>query len=219
MPQSPRSFPLSAHVHGQDLCFIGTDVICGWFFAGCPDDLPTSACSQKGSPRSRLELTRRHDAWKAAVLTRGVYAEREGAWGLLSPELVQRLGGVDEGSAGDALVRGYFSALGWITPADPGYLDCDLPMPEGAVLDPPPVTAEQRRAMVHMPGKNTLGIVADIANRCSTSAHRVWRSWMASQFIFEFRARLTPELTADKARKAPAAGLTPEMQRVGVGNG
>ena len=68
--------------------------------------------------------------------------------------------------------------------------------------------------MVHLPGRNTLSGVKYIADQCHTSVQRVWRSWWASDFIYEWRARMT----LDVAAKRPAAGLTREMAQIGVGN-
>ncbi len=204
---------------GQDYCCLGVDIITGWFFAGAPDDMPGSKCWQAAKPRVRQSINREHAAWLAAVLTRAVYVEieREGqpVWTLMTPELVQRLGGTDrDDTAAAQLVHGYFSAIGWMLPEDRGYRDCDLPTPKAAVLTLPPITAEQRRALTHLPGPNTLSCIRAIAQSCNTSVHRVWRSWYASDFVCEYNATIR----RDSHAALSTSSLPPDLAAIGVGN-
>lgn len=213
----PRpNFPLSMRLQGQHYRCLGVDIINGWFWAGAPDDMPGSKCWLGSKPRARQVISQQHGAWLGAVLTRAVYVELErDVWTLMTPELVQRLGGThrDDTAAAD-LVHGYFSALAWLLPDNTGYRECDLPSPMEAVLTKPPVTAEQRRALVTLPGPNMLSCVKAIAASCHTSVHRVWRSWYASDFICEYNATIrTSNQTA-----LSTASLPPDLAAIGVGN-
>jgi hypothetical protein len=220
MRRSARSFPIALRFRGQDLYFLGTDIVTGWFFAGFQDDMPLTACWQKHRAGARIRIVNQQSAWQAALLTRGVHVLLDERWTPMTLELVQRLGGTEEDTPGADLVYGYLSGLGWFRPGDKNYLECDLPTPEvkGWQTDPMAMI-EKRRALTTIPGKNILWAVKEVAQRSATSAHRVWRSWPISSFIWSWRVSVEPELTAERAKKSQSSGLTPEMQAVGVGNG
>lgn len=218
MRTSARSFPIAIRFQGQDLCFLGTDLVTGWFFAGFPDDMPLTACWQKQRPRERVRLLRQQEVWQNALLSRGVHALLDERWARLTPELVQRLGGTAEGTPGVELVYGYLSGLGWFQPGDDAYRECDLPRPAGALAEVGPAGGEERLALTRIPGRNMLWAVKEVAQRSGTGAHRVWRSWAISDFIWTWRVTLEPELAKERELKAPAASLPPEMAAIGVGD-
>jgi hypothetical protein len=206
-------FPIALRLHGQDLCFVGVDITTGWFFTDFPDDMPLTPCWNKHSPRARMALARAQEAWHRALLVRGVRVMVEDRWAPMTPELVQRLG-----DAQDDLVYGYLSGLGWFRPTDADYRACDLPMPPNVVLEPIPKSAEQRRAMISIPGTNILWAIKEVASRSGAAAHAVWRRWPISAFIWTWRVALEPELTKERAKRAPSAALPPEMQAISVAN-
>jgi hypothetical protein len=208
-----RRFPIAARVNGQDLVFLGVDIPTGWFFTGFPDKMPLRKYQRKRD--SQVELVRTLTTWNQALLTRGVHAlDDGGTWRLLTPELVQRLGAAQDGTASAELLFGYFSGIGWLRPGDPSYRECDHALPEGATLAPAPLTAEYRRALLTLPGRAVLATVKEVASRSGTAPHTIWRAWLASDFIFTWR--ITLESEHERTKKSPTADLPPEMQAIGV---
>jgi hypothetical protein len=212
-----RSFPIALRFRDQDLAFLACDIPTGWFFHGFPDDMPLTDCWKAQSAAERLRLVRQQEEWHAAILTRGVYVRLDDRWVSMTRELVQRLGGTDDGAPGEHLVRSYFSGVGWILPGQDGFVESDAPtLPASVVQIDPLAEIERRRALTRIPGKNVLWAVKEVASRAGASAHRVWRSWDISDFVWTWRVSLEAELKRENEKKAGASALPPEMAMIGV---
>lgn len=207
MSRPPLKFPISLEIGGEPMTFIGRDMPVGWFFQGFPDVMPMTDCYQREDASEQQRLVGQMEAWHDQVLCRGVWLATEGtACRRLTPELVQRLGDQRE-----AAVVGYMSAIGWITPDDPGYTVSSAALPRGLRFDDPLADAERRGAMTRIPGKNLLAGIQAVAQYAHAGIHELWRRWYISEFIFSWH--LMPRLDRHSTARAK---LPADMAHIGV---
>ena len=188
-------FAVALTLGGQRWSLLGVDIPVAWFFLGLPP-----RATDEGEDRRRYRLE--SDAWAESVMARGIYvAQGEGAMGLLTPALVQRLG-----AQRDLVARRYLSAVGWLRPEDEHFIADDeepprVPVPE---FSPPP--GAFHRAVMTMPEPGIRQAIRDVAESSHVPAHTIWRDWLISEFCWTWRLLATerPEMRAiNEAALAP----------------
>ncbi len=196
---------------GDGYALVARDVATAVFFYGFPNSLLGAECYHAVDRRAQRQLDDELAQWTIDLLTRVIVRPR------LTPELVHRLG-----SGADEAAIGYLHAIDWIQDRDiAGMVERGGPRAGAAsrywrergaesarVLKPAPAARRRTpelnlRPLTTTAAPNVRLAVKLMAERTHLRPSAIWASPI-SEFIYDWRALLTDELTEAAAAGASA---------------